>query len=208
MSAKALHKSHTHPNDCIHTPKPIADLMIKMCDIKPSDTVLDPCRGGGVFFDNIDSINKEYCEIQDGKDFFENTKHYTTIIGNPPYSKWTEWIEHTLNKCQKFCYIFGAQSLTPNRIKMIHDAGYGLTKLHTVKIAWFMSQSYICLFEKGKPSIISITPGTFNCEYCNTNCHRGIYGNDPNICNIDNKKMKAEEKKRLKAEKKSNDPLQ
>ena len=187
MSSKALHTSHTNPNDNIHTPKPIAEIMINMCDIQSHDTVLDPSKGAGVFYDLIPSLHKDYCEISEGIDFFTNEKYYDVIVGNPPYSKWNKWLEHTLKKCNRFCYIFGAQSLTPKRIKMIHNAGFGMTKIHTVKIAWFMSQSYICLFEKGKTSIITITPHTFNCEICNTHCHRGIYGNDPNKCNYENR---------------------
>ena len=187
MSAKGHHVSRSNPNDKIYTPKPIAEIMIQMCDIKPSDTVLDPSKGGGVFYDMIPSIHKDYCEIDEGIDFFKNEKQYDVIVGNPPYSKWTKWLEHTVKKCNRFCYIFGACNLTPNRIKIAHDAGFGLTKMHTVKVAWFMSQSYICLFERDKPSIMTITAGTFNCEFCHTHCHRGIYGNDPNKCNYERK---------------------
>ena len=43
----------TTKNDVIYTPKPVALLMIDMCDIKEGDKVLDPSRGGGVFFDNL-----------------------------------------------------------------------------------------------------------------------------------------------------------
>jgi len=187
MSAKALHKSHTKPNDIIHTPQPIAQIMINMTNIQKENKVLDPSKGPGVFFNNLPDCTKDWCEIADGKDFFENNEQYDVIIGNPPFSLWTKWIKHTLTKCNKFCYIFGSNSLTPNRIKMIHDAGFGITKLHTVKIAWWMSQSFIIVAEKGQPSIMTVTPGTFNCEYCNTHCHRGIYGNPPNECNYEKK---------------------
>jgi len=190
MSAKALHDSHTKPNDIIHTPQPIAQIMINMTDIKKENKVLDPSKGKGVFFDNLPECHKDWCEIADGKDFFENNEQYDVIIGNPPFSRWTKWLKHTLTKCTKFCYIFGSNSLTPNRIKLMHDAGFGITKMHTVKIAWWMSQSFIIVAEKGQPSIITVTPGTFNCEYCNTHCHRGIHGNPPNECNYEKKQAK------------------
>lgn len=190
MSAKAIHKAHSIPNDCIFTPKPIAELMIEMCDIKEYETVLDPSRGLGVFYDNLPPCHKDYCEISEGMDYFENKQMYNCIIGNPPYSKWTKWIQHTITKCDRFCYIFGSNNLTPNRIKMIHDAGFGITKMHTVKVAWWMSQSFIVLCEKGKPSMLTVTPGTFKCEHCGTMCGRGINGADPNICNYEKKMEK------------------
>ena len=62
-------KNRDMPNDVIYTPKPVALKMIEMCDIKENMTVLDPCRGGGVFFDNLPKCNKDYCEIEEGKDF-------------------------------------------------------------------------------------------------------------------------------------------
>lgn len=99
MSQYAIHNAHKNPNDIIYTPLPIALLMIKLCDIKPSETVLDPSRGGGVFFNNLPECIKDYSEITEQKDFFDNTKHYDVIIGNPPYSMWTKWLQHTVQKC-------------------------------------------------------------------------------------------------------------
>ena len=197
MSQHAIHNAHKNPNDVIYTPLPVALRMIQMCDIKPFETVLDPSRGGGVFFDNLPGI-KDYAEITEQRDFFDNTAYYDVIVGNPPYSMWTKWLQHTVTKCNRFCYIFGAQSMTPNRLKMIEDAGFGITMLHTVKIAWYMSQSYILLCERGKPSIMTYTPGTLGCEHCNTNCNRGVFGNPPNICNYDNKVRIAQEKREAK----------
>tara|TARA_R110000787_G_scaffold38287_2_gene96630 strand:- start:2459 stop:2650 length:192 start_codon:yes stop_codon:yes gene_type:complete len=46
-------KHRQKANDVIFTPKPVAELMIKMCNIQPNDKVLDPSKGGGVFFDNL-----------------------------------------------------------------------------------------------------------------------------------------------------------
>jgi hypothetical protein len=51
---------------------------------KSSDTFLDPCRGDGAFYKHLPKP-KEYCELQEGKDFFNNTKHYAWIFGNFPW---------------------------------------------------------------------------------------------------------------------------
>ena len=190
MSATALHASHTKPNDIIYTPLPIAEQMIAMCDIAPTEWVLDPSKGAGVFYNHLPPCHKAYCEIEEGKDFFDWTTHVDVIVGNPPFSLWTKWLKHTVTLCDRFCYIFGANNMTPNRLQLIHEAGFGVTKIHTVKVAWWMSQSFIILCEKGKPSCITVTPGTFPCEYCHTMCGRGINGNPPNECHYD-KKMEA-----------------
>ena len=58
-------------NDIIYTPKPVALIMIKLCKIKSGSKVLDPSKGGGVFYDNLPTnCIKDYCEISENKDFF------------------------------------------------------------------------------------------------------------------------------------------
>ena len=47
------------------------------------DTVLEPFRGDGVFFDKIPN-EKYYCEIDDGIDFFNYTKKVDWAVSNPP----------------------------------------------------------------------------------------------------------------------------
>ena len=107
-------------NDCIYTPKEVAEIMIDLCDIKPADKVLDPSKGGGVFYDNLPECNKDWCEITEDKDFFKYDKPVDIIIGNPPYSLWAEWLKHTIKlNPKKFCYIFGVYNLNPNRLQKI-----------------------------------------------------------------------------------------
>lgn len=59
-----------------------------------TDTFLDPCRGAGAFYDNFpmpDEVlrpgetNKGYCELQEGKDFFDYENYVDWIITNPPW---------------------------------------------------------------------------------------------------------------------------
>lgn len=167
------------PNDLVYTPSKVAKLMIGLCDIKPDDKVLDPCKGAGVFLDNLPECNKSYCEITEGIDFFDADDKYDLIIGNPPYSLWTKWLEHTVKlNPKKICYIFGLLNLTPARLGILHEAGYIITKLHICKVAWWFSPSFIVLFEKGNKEDTNITYSrhNFNCEICGQNnhiCNRG-----------------------------------
>eukprot|EP00732_Lithocolla_globosa_P001488 Lithocolla_globosa_v1_NODE_752_length_3331_cov_1184.225275.p2 type:complete len:191 gc:universal NODE_752_length_3331_cov_1184.225275:651-79(-) len=183
MLKKSVDLMRKRKNDCIYTPKPVAIKMIDMCDLKDGDIVLDPCKGGGVFFDNLpNNIKKDWCEIEQNKDFCEYNKHVDVIIGNPPYSIWNKWIEHTCNICDKFCYIMGFLNFTPPRIDYIINQGFGLTKIHLLKVDYWFGQSIICVFEKNKESIITVYKDRETCDICNSRCMRGLNGNSMNVC--------------------------
>ena len=55
--------------------------MIEMCNIQEGMKVLDPSKGGGVFYDNFpNNCIKDDCEIDGGKDFLNNNKKYDLIL--------------------------------------------------------------------------------------------------------------------------------
>jgi type I restriction-modification system DNA methylase subunit len=86
MNNKAGNKLKSNSNDIIYTPKPIALLMIKLCKIKNGSKVLDPSKGGGVFYDNLpNNCIKDYCEITENKDFFDYHDNVDLIIGKAEY---------------------------------------------------------------------------------------------------------------------------
>lgn len=164
-----------NPNDVIYTPKPVALKMIDMCDIKPSDKVLDCSRGAGIFYNNFPECEKDWAEITEGRDFFKYTegKKYDWVIGNPPYSLWTKWLEHTCNITDKFCYIFGTMNLTEKRLHSLHSKGFGITKIILCKIDWWFGHSYLILFEKNKPSLMGVIEDRVVCDICGKRCKRG-----------------------------------
>jgi hypothetical protein len=179
-------KNRKEANDRIYTPKPVALKMIEMCNLKEGDTVLDPSYGGGVFYDNLpEYVNKEWCEIDKGKDFFEYDKKVDFIIGNPPYSILNKWLDKTMDLTDKFCYILGF-NLTDTRLKKITERGYGITRMHIIDIDWWFGHSFIVLFEKNKPSIITAEPIKIICDICCRRCKRGRLGNKPNDCSNKN----------------------
>ena len=78
-------------NDEIYTPQWCALDMIT--HFKPIGKVLEPCRGAGVFTDLLPSA--DWCEINEGKDFFDYTSHVDWIITNPPYSLIRRFVLHS-----------------------------------------------------------------------------------------------------------------
>ena len=73
-------------------------------------------------------------------------------------------------------------NLTDTRLKFIIDKGYGLTNIHILNIYWWFGNQFICIFEKNKPSIISVHPNRIYCDVCNRRCARGRKGNNFNKC--------------------------
>ena len=171
------------PNDVVHTPLSIVKVMIDLCDLKDGDTVLDPSAGHNkIFYNNFpDFVKKDYCEITEGKDFFEYNEKVDCIIGNPPYSLWSKWLVHTMKITDKFCYIFGALNIGLNRLDKIFKEGFGITKIIACQVNWWFANSLIIVFERNKPSIMGIIPKIL-CDVCGKTCNRGIKGNSMNVC--------------------------
>jgi len=193
-------KNKVSKNDIYYTPFPVAKKMIEMCNITPEMKVLDPCFGGGVFYDNFPECKKEWCEIEKGKDFFDETEKYDLIIGNPPYSLWDRWLDKTMELTDKFCYIFGMLNLTTSRLNRIKRNGFGITHFYIVDIEWWFGRFFCIVFEKNKPSIVEVAPKNLLCDICNTKCERGRKGNDVNTCYFVEKPIKEKKEKKEKKE--------
>jgi hypothetical protein len=82
----------------------------------------------------------------------------------------------------KFCYIMGCFNFTDKRLREIMEGGFGITQLHLLKIDWWYSPSYLVIFERGKPSIISVSNKPICCDICNGRCKRGRGGVGMNEC--------------------------
>ena len=73
----------TTPNDVIMTKPETAKWIIDY--FKPTGTILEPCKGDGAFYNQFEG-DKDWCEIREGKDFFDYNKRVDWIITNPPFS--------------------------------------------------------------------------------------------------------------------------
>lgn len=77
-------------SDRIYTPRDLSQKIISY--FKPSGLILEPCRGGGAFSDYMDC---DWCEIDEGKDFFDYKKSPDWIITNPPFSLVRKFLLHS-----------------------------------------------------------------------------------------------------------------
>jgi hypothetical protein len=122
-SGKGLRTSKK-ANDKIFTPLPIAK---KIIDLFPLyGKVLDPFKGKGAFYEQYpDFVDKDWCEIEDGRDFFDYTEKVDWIISNPPYSIFDEVLEHSFEIADNVVYLVPLSKIFTSlgRIRKIFNFG-------------------------------------------------------------------------------------
>lgn len=117
-------------NDKILTPEPIARAIINLFPIY--GTVLDPFYGKGAFYDNFpETVKKEWCEIEMGKDFFDYTNKVNWIISNPPYSILDEVLDYSYEIANNIVYLISLSKLwtSMGRIRKVFNYG-GIRKIY------------------------------------------------------------------------------
>ena len=88
-------------NDEIYTPEWAANDMI--LHFKPFGKILEPCKGNGAFANLIPDC--EWCEIKEGKDFFDYSGNVDWIISNPPYSLIRKFVLHSFKVSDNIVYL-------------------------------------------------------------------------------------------------------
>jgi len=84
--------AHVNKNDVVFTPDVITK---KICSLFPiSGKVLEPCKGEGSFLRYLPE-GTLWCEIADGKNFYDFNEQVDWIVTNPPYSDFNRFLEHS-----------------------------------------------------------------------------------------------------------------
>jgi hypothetical protein len=111
----------SNPDDAVMTPEWAAKDIVDY--FKPSGRILDPCRGGGSFWKQMPGA--DWCEISEGRDFFEWRERVDWIVSNPPFSDLHDWMLHSLQISENIVYLiplwkyFGSYAL----MKAVNEYG-------------------------------------------------------------------------------------
>ncbi|MCP5016902.1 MAG: hypothetical protein GY938_16780 [Ketobacter sp.] len=111
-----------NPNDIVYTPDWVAMDMVEW--FKPSGRILEPSAGDGVFLKYLPP-HTEWCEIEQGRDFFAWSEPVDWIVGNPPYTGFTNWLDHSFSISTNVLYLIPFYSIwnSLGRIKATHNYG-------------------------------------------------------------------------------------
>ena len=119
-------------NDVVYTPRPLAKRIIDHFPLK--GRLLDPCKGDGAFYDQFpEGCQREWCEISQGKDFFEFKEHVDWIVSNPPYSLFREFLRHSMRIADNIVYLITVNHCwTKARIRDLREHGFGIREIYCV----------------------------------------------------------------------------
>jgi hypothetical protein len=108
--------------DVVYTPEWVVVDMIE--HFQPNGIVLDPCRGLGAFTDHLPE-GSPWCEITDGRDFFEWNQQVDWVIGNPPYSLTRPWFRHSYDIADHLLYLVPLRNVFSGYgfVREIHEFG-------------------------------------------------------------------------------------
>lgn len=142
--------SNNNFNDRIYTPKEIVIDIIKW--VKPTGKILEPFRGKGAFYDELLKIDEicnnyagfgseiksvYYTEIDEGKDFFKFNHDVDYIITNPPYSIFTQVLEHSMKIADNIILLIPLNKIytSDKRMNMLEE--YMGKDINNIKIKRF-----------------------------------------------------------------------
>jgi len=84
--------AHVNAFDVVFTPRDLARQIISLFPI--SGSILEPCKGEGAFLEWLPE-DTEWCEITEGRNYYDFDKNVDWIVTNPPYSDFNRFLTHS-----------------------------------------------------------------------------------------------------------------
>ena len=133
----------TTQSDRVMTPINIAQTIVK--HFVPIGKTLEPCKGTGNIY-NLLPQGSDWCEIDEGRDFFGYKEKVDWIITNPPYSIYDKFLEHCFELADNVVMLVPlAKAFKSMKIERLVDSYGGLREI------WLIGSGSKCGFSFGFP---------------------------------------------------------
>jgi len=123
--------------DVVYTPDYIAHTIVDM--FHPEGKMLDPAKGGGAFLQYMPDA--DWCEISEGKDFFDYNDKVDWIITEPPFSIFTKFLIHAFEIADNVVFLIPLNKIFRNWATMREVIAYG-----GIKTMWIIHPA-LCGFD-------------------------------------------------------------
>ena len=125
-------KKNKPHHDLVMTPIPLAKEIIE--HYNPTGRILDPCRGTGAFYNNFPKKETRlYCEISEGRDFYNFHEKVDWIITNPPWSDIKKFLIHSFTIADNICFLIPFNHFsTKHRLRLMIEANFGIKEFYGV----------------------------------------------------------------------------
>ena len=108
------------------TPPELAERLVK--HFAPKGRGLEPCRGSGNILQYLN--NAGWCEITDGRDFFDYTDKVDYIFTNPPWSQIRAFLRHAMEIANDIYFLMTVNHIwTKARLRDVEEGGFGLVEI-------------------------------------------------------------------------------
>jgi len=149
-----------------YTPEKLVDYCLSKCNFSKDDFILDVGAGKNmIWYNKIKNINKDWCEIELNKDFFDYNKEVDWCIGNPPFTHLWKIIEKSCVISNKgFCFLISSNCwnmLTPKRINYMNEKGFYLQRIYVVNCKKWFGRYFFIIFNKEKNNILDYSLGSY-----------------------------------------------
>lgn len=156
------------------TPKECAKDLIAQCHLIEGDRVIEPFKGEGAFFDCFPPfVQKEWAELEQGRDYRDLSGEYDWVITNPPFRLETGakrvnsfWflLDYYSQRAKKGIAFLGNDmcfsTLTPKRMRLLNERGWSITKVVICSIKKWRGRYFFIILEK-KPGFILSLPTNY-----------------------------------------------
>jgi len=160
-------KKNVNPKKKFHyTDEELAKYCLSFVNYGTQDKVLDVgCGENKVWLNNINSKNKDWVELDLGRDFFEYNERVDWCVGNPPYKglwKFFEKASEISNEGFGFLIsIHGINHFTPKRLEELKQKGFYLNKMVVVSCKRWFGRYFFVVFSREDKNILNWKLGGF-----------------------------------------------
>ena len=144
------------------TPPELCKDLIPHVPLIEGDVVLEPFKGEGGFFNVFpEYVQKEWCEITQGKDYTAYTGDIDWVITNPPFrleghegrrNAFWELIEYYTARVKKGIAFLGNDyclgTLTPKRLEVLKALGFSIQKVVVCNVKKWRGRYFFIVISK------------------------------------------------------------